>query len=169
MSEVQVNKIQPEEESLLLLARQVDAPYDEIQRRAFLLFESRGSIHGHDREDWLEAERQLNPAPTTELIEEDCQFAIKMALPGYQPNQLRVNVLPNAVIVEGDALAVQDQYGKLCFSNFSERKLLRRVELPYGVWQDSANAELKDGILRIRVRKVKQSGDRAEKSFAASA
>jgi HSP20 family protein len=169
MSEVRVNKIQPEEESLLLLARQVDAPYDEIRRRAFLLFESRGSTHGHDKEDWMEAERQLNSAPATELIEEDNQFAIKMALPGYEPNQLRVNVLPNAVIVEGDAVTVQDQYGTVCFSKLSERKLLRRVDLPQGVRPDIAKAELKDGILRIRVRKVTQSDDRAEQSVAASA
>jgi HSP20 family molecular chaperone IbpA len=117
----------------------------------------------------MEAERQLNAAPATELIEEDNQFAIKMSLAGYEPNQLRVNVLPNAVIVEGDAVTVQDQYGKVCFSKFSERKLLRRVDLPQGVRPDTAKAELNDGILRIRVRKATQSGDRAEQPVTAIA
>ncbi len=31
----------------------------EVQRRAFELFVQRGGGHGHDKEDWLEAERQL--------------------------------------------------------------------------------------------------------------
>ena len=37
---------------------------DTIQREdvaylAYLLFEQRGRVHGHDLEDWLEAERRL--------------------------------------------------------------------------------------------------------------
>ena len=32
---------------------------DDIARRAFELFCQRGSEHGHDLEDWLEAEREL--------------------------------------------------------------------------------------------------------------
>ena len=79
-----------------------------------------------------------------------------------------MNVLPNAVIVEGDAVTVQDQYGKVCFSKFSERKLLRRVDLPQGLRPDTAKAEIKDGILRIKVRKAMQSDEKAA-SVAASA
>jgi len=32
---------------------------EQIAQRAYELFEKRGYIHGFDREDWLEAERQL--------------------------------------------------------------------------------------------------------------
>jgi hypothetical protein len=32
---------------------------EEIADRAFALWEARGGGHGHDRDDWLEAERQL--------------------------------------------------------------------------------------------------------------
>ena len=42
---------------------------DEIAARAYELYESRGGEHGHDWDDWLEAERQLRerkggPGPT---------------------------------------------------------------------------------------------------------
>ncbi len=30
--------------------------YDEVARVAYDLYEKRGKIHGHDREDWLKAE-----------------------------------------------------------------------------------------------------------------
>jgi hypothetical protein len=32
---------------------------DEIARRAYELFEQRGRVDGHDREDWFQAEREL--------------------------------------------------------------------------------------------------------------
>lgn len=32
---------------------------EEIELRAYEIFQERGSLHGHDAEDWLEAERQL--------------------------------------------------------------------------------------------------------------
>ena len=32
--------------------------HEEIQRRAYALFEERGREHGHDIEDWLQAERE---------------------------------------------------------------------------------------------------------------
>ena len=31
---------------------------DDIARRAYLKFEASGQEHGHDQEDWLEAERE---------------------------------------------------------------------------------------------------------------
>jgi hypothetical protein len=33
--------------------------YDQIARTAYELFERRGLMHGHDVEDWLEAERRI--------------------------------------------------------------------------------------------------------------
>jgi hypothetical protein len=45
----------------------VFAPYDEaIAGRAYELFKARGGLHGHDLDDWLEAERQIGAVkPTT--------------------------------------------------------------------------------------------------------
>ncbi|HXW06877.1 MAG TPA: DUF2934 domain-containing protein [Vicinamibacterales bacterium] len=34
----------------------------DISRRAYERFLARGSEHGHDLDDWLEAERELQPA-----------------------------------------------------------------------------------------------------------
>ena len=34
----------------------------EVARRAYELFLARGAHHGFDRQDWLEAERELNVA-----------------------------------------------------------------------------------------------------------
>ena len=168
MSEVQVNKIQPEAESVLLLTQQVDALYDEIRQRAFRLFESRGNTHGRDMEDWLDAERSLVFAPPAELIEEDDQFGIRMAVAGFEPSQIRVSVLPGTIIVDGDSATTSEQRDrKVCFSEFTDRKLVRRLDLPQEVRPYTARATLKNGLLQITVRKAAQGSDRVEQSAAA--
>lgn len=37
----------------------MNSTYEDVARRAYDLFLSRGGQHGQDIEDWLEAERQL--------------------------------------------------------------------------------------------------------------
>jgi hypothetical protein len=35
---------------------------EDVERRAFELYEQRGGEHGHDWDDWLEAEREIRGA-----------------------------------------------------------------------------------------------------------
>jgi hypothetical protein len=42
-----------------LETRARNAIHDEIARRAYEIFEQRGRVHGHDLDDWLQAEREL--------------------------------------------------------------------------------------------------------------
>lgn len=35
-------------------------PEEEIALRAYLIWEEHGCTHGHDREDWLQAEEELH-------------------------------------------------------------------------------------------------------------
>ncbi len=39
---------------------QVHNSEDKIRLRAYELFESRGREHGHDLDDWLQAEQEIN-------------------------------------------------------------------------------------------------------------
>lgn len=43
--------------------------FEQIGRRAYELYQLRGESHGHDTEDWLEAERQVNMVAATESQE----------------------------------------------------------------------------------------------------
>lgn len=38
---------------------------EEIERRAYEIFVARGSVHGGDLDDWLQAERELRKTQTT--------------------------------------------------------------------------------------------------------
>jgi len=50
----------------------VDAPSfkDRIEKKAYEFFEQRGSAHGHDWEDWFEAEKRV--VAHTSNIDKDC-------------------------------------------------------------------------------------------------
>jgi hypothetical protein len=43
---------------------------EQICRRAYELYEARGRAHGHDREDWLQAEAEILDRETAPIIEE---------------------------------------------------------------------------------------------------
>ena len=40
-------------------------PEQDVARRAYEIYESHGSRDGFDLDDWLEAERELKPAPSS--------------------------------------------------------------------------------------------------------
>ena len=46
-----------------------DQLLERISQRAFELYELRGGAHGHDAEDWFEAERQIKVVGATESRE----------------------------------------------------------------------------------------------------
>ena len=48
-----------------------DQQFDRISRRAYERYEHRGGAHGHDAEDWLEAERQEREDATAESKRKD--------------------------------------------------------------------------------------------------
>jgi len=44
-------------------------PHDEIARRAYELYEQRGGEHGHDCDDWLQAERELRQLTVHQVLD----------------------------------------------------------------------------------------------------
>ena len=56
-----MSKAQPKTKPIKLVVaeRQPEITKDDVARRAYELFIARGQAEGHDVEDWLEAERQL--------------------------------------------------------------------------------------------------------------
>lgn len=43
--------------------------HEEIAKRAYAIFLARGGKHGHDRDDWLQAEYELMQLPVRKLAE----------------------------------------------------------------------------------------------------
>jgi hypothetical protein len=62
--------------------------HDDIAARAFERFVERGSGHGHDLEDWLQAERELLEIRTAALDEHDVDpDAVEISQPEPAPTR----------------------------------------------------------------------------------
>jgi len=107
---------------------EIEKLFDGIKQRAFDLFEKRSREYGHELDDWLEAERQVLWTPPAELVEKTTQFEVRIAAPGFEPKDIEVAALPDAIIVRAEANHTEEKKaGDIRFSEFGERKL-------YGGW-----------------------------------
>jgi HSP20 family molecular chaperone IbpA len=152
MSKVAVDRVSPAEPGVWHQEMNI---FDEIRRRAFDLFERRGRASGKDIDDWLNAEREIVFSPPSEMVEKDTSFELRVTAPEFTANELEIRVSPDSIVVEGKADSQQDRReGIICFSEFSQRELLRRFLMPKQIDPNQASASLQDGVLTIVVRKA---------------
>ncbi len=70
---------------------------DRISRRAYELYLLRGSLDGHDREDWLQAASEILMNVPVDLTENEIGLTIRADVPGFDENDLEVRVAPRSV------------------------------------------------------------------------
>ena len=72
-----------------------------IARRAYELFEKRGGEHGHDWEDWFQAESELLRPVSVSMSESDDRISVRTNVLGFDGNELKVSVEPQRVTILG--------------------------------------------------------------------
>jgi HSP20 family protein len=133
----------------------MDKLFEDVRVRAFDLFQRRGAFDGLDLDDWFRAEQDLVWAPESELVETDKEFQMTMAVPAMEASDIHVSALPDAMIVQGETSHKEEKKeGKVHFSEFSEKKLFRRFEMPAGIDVEQVKATLENGMLRITAAKA---------------
>lgn len=162
MSHVKVEHIQETKQAQPLLQETMEL-LDDVRARAYELFERHGHVAGNDLGDWLEAEKEVFRVPEMELAENEKEFNVQLALPGFDAGDIRVAALPDALIVEAEA-AHQHRAGdgtvRLC--EFGERRVFRQIPLPEPVDVDHVSATLDKGLLHVRAAKAElQKGKQA--------
>lgn len=156
MNQVSVQKIREENPSLPLLQETIDL-LDRVRTRAFELFERRGGTPGSEVADWLSAEKEIFRVPDMELAENDKEFQLQLALPGFEPQDIHVAATPDAVIVEGEVThRHQSTQGTVHVCEFGERRLFREIPLPEKVDVEHVTATLDKGVLQVRAAKREQ-------------
>jgi HSP20 family protein len=129
-----------------------------IARRAYEFFEGRGRALGHDLEDWLRAELELNRRVPLELKENDNQLIVRAEVPGFKPDEIKVSVEPNQIIISGNTEQRKEgETANEVFSEIQSNQFCRRLALPEEVDPGSAAATLKDGILELTLTKIAAS------------
>ena len=128
--------------------------YDLIVRRAYEYFESRGSVHGHDQEDWYQAESELLQPVTYELSDSGDAFIVVSDVRAYRPEELRVCAEPRSLRICGQALAENKLSGSSPeelrhFTGFS-----LSFDFPASIDTSRASADIRSNILEVRLPKA---------------
>jgi HSP20 family protein len=149
---------------------EVQSLFDRIRRRAYGLFEWRGRGEGKDVDDWLAAERELLWSPPAELMEKEDAYKAKIAAPGFDAKEIQVSATPRSIVVKAEAnQTTEREEGNIHFSEFTERALFRRIELPGPIDVDKVKATLDKGMLLLTAEKAEKSDKPKAKNIAVTA
>jgi len=122
-----------------------------IARRAYELFETRNGEHGHDWEDWFQAESELLRPVSIAISETADRFSIRANILGFSEEELKVSVEPQRISI----VARKEVSGKEPTApDFYPDQVLRLIPLPTEIDPDGALVELQSGVLRFELPKM---------------
>src|SRR5438445_1788512 len=132
--------------------RQISAA---IARRAYELFEARGSAHGHDCEDWFRAESELlTPIPAT-IADTDGGFTVRAELPGFTGKDVEVLVEPRELVIRASKQQAleQEKAGAMLQGKMSA-EIFRVLELPDEIDPHNVTAAIENEVLEVTLAKA---------------
>jgi HSP20 family protein len=137
------------------LAAHVNAIFDAISRRAYEIFEGSGYAPGRELDNWFQAERELLHPVHIQVNESDEALEIRAEVPGFSEKELEVNVEPQRLVISGKRETNTEQKkGKTVYSETCSGQILRIVDLPAEVETDKVVANLRNGVLELRLPKT---------------
>jgi HSP20 family protein len=155
VSQIAISKCKNSETTPQTFLKHLEAITDAIRNRAFDLFQNRNGGNGSDVGDWLQAERDVACVPASELVDDKKEFRARIALPGFDPKDIKVSAMPDALVIEADAAHTHERKsGNVCFCEFSAKNLFRRFPLPASIDVDKVTASVDKGILEVTAPKA---------------
>jgi HSP20 family protein len=155
MTKLVIRKLDPAEPDGLSMLGSMESLFDTIRQRAFGLFEERGGGAGGDLEDWLHAEREFVWVPRAELVDEQNHYRVRVAVPGLEAKDIQVTAMQHSIVVDAEVSHKEEKDTKTVrFSEFTEKKMFRRFDLPKPIDPDKVQAALDKGILDITAGKA---------------
>ena len=105
---------------------------------------------------WLRSE--LGPTVQMDMYETDDDLVINADLPGLKPEDVDISITGNTLTIKGEFRSEEEgERGNVHFQERRYGKFQRTVSLPTGVDTDAAEAEFKDGILKIALPKSEEA------------
>lgn len=148
MPKVDVTIANPKGSTAKGLVAECDAFMERIRKRAYDLFEQRGSQNGADRDDWLQAERELMANAKVASAAERGRYTLTFSIPGMTRKALRVYALGNRLVVKGSVAENSKSNGLL---SEQSRTLFYEWPLPASAFTKHITAELTHGALIVHI------------------
>jgi HSP20 family protein len=103
---------------------------------------------------WGEELRGEAWAPLVDVSEADREFVVEADLPGVAPDDLQLSVTGNTLVIEGERKPPHAESPSSVVRRERRFGAFRRaVELPALVEADSVSAEIRGGVLTVRLNK----------------
>jgi HSP20 family molecular chaperone IbpA len=139
----------------------------ETTQRAFEYFIKRGGDFGKEFEDWFRAEAEILLPVKIEITETDKQINVSAMVPGFKPEEIEISVKDNILILSGETRKEDKKEDEnTVYSEWRSNRFFRQLTLPAEVNADKVKANLKDGILHLKLPKA---APREVKQIAVSA
>ena len=91
--------------------------------------------------------------PPVDIRREENAFVIELEIPGFSPDEIDVEAHDNVLTIQGERNEETTDDSKDDYIRRERRygKFVRRFSLPPGAANDDIGAQVKDGVLHIRV------------------
>ena len=105
-----------------------------MARRAYELFEARGSEHGHDWEAWFRAESELLTPISTKVVDIDGGFTVRAQIPGFIGKDIEVQAEPRRLIIYGKKQGTSERReGRGVLKGKVPDEIFRVFDLPHEI------------------------------------
>ncbi len=158
MSNVPVKTYQPFETGADRLLEHITNVIDLIRLRAFELSTMHGQEGLNELDDWVQAERELLACQRSDVREEANHFVAEVDAADFEPNDLKVSLLGNDLMIEGTSRTEKIADGGM-EREIAGRSIMVRAFLPDAFNPATLKAELHDGVLRVTADKRKAEAD----------
>jgi HSP20 family protein len=106
----------------------------------------------------LLAEHKVFGSAAAELLENDKELKLRVAVPGIESKDVTVTATLQSLIVQTNARHRHSEAdGEIRFCEFSEDKLCRQFGLPSPIDVNTVSASLDKGVLNVVATKVARS------------
>src|SRR5262249_45791319 len=134
--------------------------YDTISRRAFELFERDGGVWGRELEHWFEAESEILHPAHVRVSETNDLVTVRAEVPGFNADELKVSMEPWRLTISGRRESGGDERSaKTIYQERCSSEILRIIDLPVEVNPAKTTANLRNGILELRMPKAAEASN----------
>ena len=101
-------------------------------------------------DDWLSPIKGMN-IPTTDVYTKDNQLMVEAHLPNFEQKDINIEVDNGALIISAERHEKEEDKGKQYVVRESSSSFYRRIALPKRAEADKIEADLNDGVLKVKV------------------
>jgi HSP20 family molecular chaperone IbpA len=127
---------------------------DLVARRSYELFENRGSEHGHDIEDWFQAESEIFDPIAIEMGDPGDAYTAFAIVSGYRPGDLKISAEPRRLTICGLSCAESSESGGPQEGSLYSGRFYFSISLPTEIDTATVSVDIRNDVLDVRLPKA---------------